>query len=82
MCYFSDPQDKDVARLQDFQELEVVLERAESLSLLAGEGQGQPDRQTMLQHESLQADLLGCGVCSHLTQLVHYGHGGGRPGVL
>lgn len=32
--------DKDVARLQDFQELEVVLERAESLSLLSGGEQG------------------------------------------
>ncbi|XP_036407467.1 ankyrin repeat domain-containing protein 40-like [Megalops cyprinoides] len=32
--------DKDVARLQDFQELEVVLERAESLSLLSAGGQG------------------------------------------
>ncbi|KAL0993168.1 hypothetical protein UPYG_G00104160 [Umbra pygmaea] len=28
--------DKDVARLQDFQELEVVLEKAEGLSLLSG----------------------------------------------
>ncbi|KAI1896600.1 hypothetical protein AGOR_G00096440 [Albula goreensis] len=32
--------DKDVARLQDFQELEVVLEKAESLSLLSAGGQG------------------------------------------
>ncbi|KAJ8283940.1 hypothetical protein COCON_G00027900 [Conger conger] len=32
--------DKDVARLQDFQELEVVLERAENLSLLSDVGQG------------------------------------------
>ncbi|KAG9327986.1 hypothetical protein JZ751_017011 [Albula glossodonta] len=32
--------DKDVARLQDFQELEVVVEKAESLSLLAAGGQG------------------------------------------
>ncbi|KAJ8363813.1 hypothetical protein SKAU_G00126440 [Synaphobranchus kaupii] len=32
--------DKDVARLQDFQELEVVLERAESLSSLSDGGQG------------------------------------------
>lgn len=31
--------DKDVARLQDFQELEVVLEKSESLSLFSG-GQG------------------------------------------
>lgn len=31
-------QDKDVARLQDFQELEVVLEKAESLSLFSGPG--------------------------------------------
>ncbi|TSK87503.1 Ankyrin repeat domain-containing protein 40 [Bagarius yarrelli] len=30
--------DKDVARLQDFQELEVVLEKAESLSLFSGSG--------------------------------------------
>ncbi|XP_060748648.1 ankyrin repeat domain-containing protein 40 [Tachysurus vachellii] len=30
--------DKDVARLQDFQELEVVLEKAESLSLFSGPG--------------------------------------------
>lgn len=33
-------QDKDVARLQDFQELEVVLEKAEGLSLLSAGGQG------------------------------------------
>ncbi|KPP78085.1 ankyrin repeat domain-containing protein 40-like [Scleropages formosus] len=32
--------DKDVARLQDFQELEVVLERMEGLSLLSGVGHG------------------------------------------
>ncbi|XP_035253815.1 ankyrin repeat domain-containing protein 40 [Anguilla rostrata] len=32
--------DKDVARLQDFQELEVVLEKAEGLSLLSAGGQG------------------------------------------
>lgn len=31
-------QDKDVARLQDFQELEVVLEKAEGLSLFSGTG--------------------------------------------
>lgn len=31
-------QDKDVARLQDFQELEVVLEKAEGLSLFSGAG--------------------------------------------
>lgn len=30
--------DKDVARLQDFQELEVVLEKAEGLSLFSGTG--------------------------------------------
>ncbi|XP_053466333.1 ankyrin repeat domain-containing protein 40 isoform X2 [Ictalurus furcatus] len=30
--------DKDVARLQDFQELEVVLEKAESLSMFSGPG--------------------------------------------
>ncbi|XP_061702993.1 ankyrin repeat domain-containing protein 40 isoform X2 [Syngnathoides biaculeatus] len=30
--------DKDVARLQDFQELEVVLEKSEGLSLLSGTG--------------------------------------------
>ncbi|XP_028311455.1 ankyrin repeat domain-containing protein 40 [Gouania willdenowi] len=30
--------DKDVARLQDFQELEVVLEKAEGLSLFSGPG--------------------------------------------
>ncbi|XP_068606434.1 ankyrin repeat domain-containing protein 40 [Brachionichthys hirsutus] len=30
--------DKDVARLQDFQELEVVLEKAEGLSLFSGSG--------------------------------------------
>ncbi|KAG7255101.1 hypothetical protein CRUP_000432 [Coryphaenoides rupestris] len=30
--------DKDVARLQDFQELEVVLEKAEGLSLFSGAG--------------------------------------------
>ncbi|XP_063077185.1 ankyrin repeat domain-containing protein 40 [Engraulis encrasicolus] len=30
--------DKDVARLQDFQELEVVLEKAEGLSLFTGSG--------------------------------------------
>ncbi|KAJ8251149.1 hypothetical protein GJAV_G00217840 [Gymnothorax javanicus] len=32
--------DKDVARLQDFQELEVVLEKAEGLSLFSAGGQG------------------------------------------
>lgn len=37
------PQDKDVARLQDFQELEVVLEKAEGLSLFSGTG-GLTDR--------------------------------------
>lgn len=37
------PQDKDVARLQDFQELEVVLEKAEGLSFFAGAG-GLSDR--------------------------------------
>lgn len=36
-------QDKDVARLQDFQELEVVLEKAEGLSFFAGAG-GLSDR--------------------------------------
>lgn len=36
-------QDKDVARLQDFQELEVVLEKAEGLSLFSGPG-GLTDR--------------------------------------
>lgn len=36
-------QDKDVARLQDFQELEVVLEKAEGLSLFSGAG-GLTDR--------------------------------------
>ncbi|KAJ7989692.1 hypothetical protein DPEC_G00307170 [Dallia pectoralis] len=35
--------DKDVARLQDFQELELVLEKAEGLSLLSGAG-GLTDR--------------------------------------
>lgn len=35
--------DKDVARLQDFQELEVVLEKAEGLSFFAGAG-GLSDR--------------------------------------
>uniref|UniRef100_A0A3B4G671 Ankyrin repeat domain 40 n=1 Tax=Pundamilia nyererei TaxID=303518 RepID=A0A3B4G671_9CICH len=35
--------DKDVARLQDFQELEVVLEKAEGLSLFSGSG-GLTDR--------------------------------------
>ncbi|CAN9505285.1 unnamed protein product [Ophioblennius macclurei] len=35
--------DKDVARLQDFQELEVVLEKAEGLSLFSGAG-GLTDR--------------------------------------
>lgn len=35
--------DKDVARLQDFQELEVVLEKAEGLSLFSGTG-GLTDR--------------------------------------
>ncbi|CAL8378824.1 unnamed protein product [Boreogadus saida] len=30
--------DKDVARLQDFQELEVVLEKGEGLSLFSGTG--------------------------------------------
>uniref|UniRef100_A0A3Q2UGW8 Ankyrin repeat domain 40 n=1 Tax=Fundulus heteroclitus TaxID=8078 RepID=A0A3Q2UGW8_FUNHE len=35
--------DKDVARLQDFQELEVVLEKAEGLSLFSGSG-GLADR--------------------------------------
>nr|XP_020472106.1 ankyrin repeat domain-containing protein 40 isoform X2 [Monopterus albus] len=35
--------DKDVARLQDFQELEVVLEKAEGLSLFSGPG-GLTDR--------------------------------------
>lgn len=30
--------DKDVARLQDFQELEVVLEKAEGLPLFTGSG--------------------------------------------
>lgn len=35
--------DKDVARLQDFQELEVVLEKAEGLSLFTGTG-GLTDR--------------------------------------
>ena len=37
-CYFDVPQDKDVARLQDFQELEVVLEKAEGLSLFSAAG--------------------------------------------
>lgn len=32
------PQDKDVARLQDFQELEVVLEKAEGLLFFSGGG--------------------------------------------
>lgn len=41
--YLSPDQDKDVARLQDFQELEVVLEKAESLSLFSGSG-GLTDR--------------------------------------
>ncbi|XP_066499102.1 ankyrin repeat domain-containing protein 40 [Hoplias malabaricus] len=36
--------DKDVARLQDFQELEVVLEKAESLSLFSGGPGGLTDR--------------------------------------
>ncbi|XP_076853415.1 ankyrin repeat domain-containing protein 40 [Brachyhypopomus gauderio] len=36
--------DKDVARLQDFQELEVVLEKAESLSLFSGGPGGLADR--------------------------------------
>lgn len=36
-------QDKDVARLQDFQELEVVLEKAEGLSLFSSAG-GLTDR--------------------------------------
>ncbi|XP_026063291.1 ankyrin repeat domain-containing protein 40-like [Carassius auratus] len=36
--------DKDVARLQDFQELEVVLEKTESLSLFSGGQGGLPDR--------------------------------------
>ncbi|KAK2833585.1 hypothetical protein Q5P01_017474 [Channa striata] len=35
--------DKDVARLQDFQELEIVLEKAEGLSLFSGTG-GLTDR--------------------------------------
>lgn len=35
--------DKDVARLQDFQELEVVLEKTEGLSLFSGQG-GLTDR--------------------------------------
>ncbi|XP_034396041.1 ankyrin repeat domain-containing protein 40 [Cyclopterus lumpus] len=35
--------DKDIARLQDFQELEVVLEKAEGLSLFSGAG-GLTDR--------------------------------------
>lgn len=39
----SPAQDKDVARLQDFQELEVVLEKAEGLSLFSGTG-GLTDR--------------------------------------
>lgn len=37
-------QDKDVARLQDFQELEVVLEKAEGLSLFSGGPGGLTDR--------------------------------------
>ncbi|KAG9264487.1 ankyrin repeat domain-containing protein 40 [Astyanax mexicanus] len=36
--------DKDVARLQDFQELEVVLEKAEGLSLYSGGPGGLTDR--------------------------------------
>ncbi|KAL7860365.1 hypothetical protein AOLI_G00167140 [Acnodon oligacanthus] len=36
--------DKDVARLQDFQELEVVLEKAEGLSLFSGGPGGLTDR--------------------------------------
>ncbi|XP_059413545.1 ankyrin repeat domain-containing protein 40-like isoform X1 [Carassius carassius] len=36
--------DKDVARLQDFQELEVVLEKTESLSLFSGGQGGLTDR--------------------------------------
>lgn len=36
--------DKDVARLQDFQELEVVLEKAEGLSLFSGGSGGLTDR--------------------------------------
>lgn len=47
ICLFtrfsSGAQDKDVARLQDFQELEVVLEKAEGLSFFAGAG-GLSDR--------------------------------------
>lgn len=41
--YLSPDQDKDVARLQDFQELEIVLEKAEGLSLFSGSG-GLTDR--------------------------------------
>ncbi len=37
-------QDKDVARLQDFQELEVVLEKTENLSLFSGGQGGLSDR--------------------------------------
>lgn len=37
-------QDKDVARLQDFQELEVVLEKTEGLSLFSGGQGGLTDR--------------------------------------
>lgn len=43
VCVFSE-QDKDVARLQDFQELEVVLEKTESLSLFSGGQGGLTDR--------------------------------------
>lgn len=42
-CLLCGAQDKDVARLQDFQELEVVLEKAEGLSFFAGAG-GLSDR--------------------------------------
>ncbi len=43
VCVFFE-QDKDVARLQDFQELEVVLEKTESLSLFSGGQGGLSDR--------------------------------------
>lgn len=43
LTVFFSVQDKDVARLQDFQELEVVLEKAEGLSLFSGTG-GLTDR--------------------------------------
>ncbi len=43
VCVFFE-QDKDVARLQDFQELEVVLEKTESLSLFSGGQGGLTDR--------------------------------------